>query len=99
LASNLNLIKNIFNNDSSKLSNFLGYSWGDHLNDSERRKLFIEHGLNGIIYDRIDENRIIDNILQANEQNKTLNNTESSPPPSQTNATTPIDNQIDQQNK
>ena len=54
LTSNLHLINIIFNN-TSKTTNFLAYSWGDELNQAEKRKLLTESGFNGIIYDRINE--------------------------------------------
>ena len=54
LTQNLHLINILFNH-TSKTTNFLAYSWGDDLNEMEKRKLFSESGINGIIYDRINE--------------------------------------------
>lgn len=54
LTKNLHLI-NILFNQSTKSANFLAYSWGDDLNELDKRRLMSESGLNGIIYDRINE--------------------------------------------
>jgi glycerophosphocholine phosphodiesterase GPCPD1 len=54
LTRDMHLTKILFNH-TSKSTNFLSYCWGDELNEIEKRKLFLEHGINGIIYDRIDE--------------------------------------------
>ena len=50
----MHLVKIMFNN-TAKSTNFLAYSWGDELNEIEKRKLLSESGLNGVIYDRINE--------------------------------------------
>ena len=54
LSQNLHLTKILFSH-TAKSTNFLSYCWGDELNEIEKRKLFLEHGVNGIIYDRINE--------------------------------------------
>jgi hypothetical protein len=56
LTNNMHLINIMFSN-TTKSKNFLTYSWGDDLNEVEKRKMFTERGINGIIYDRIDENK------------------------------------------
>lgn len=54
LSQNLHLIKILFNH-TAKSKNFLSYCWGDELNQIEKRKLFLDYGMNGLIYDRINE--------------------------------------------
>ena len=54
LSQNLHLTKILFNH-TTKSANFLSYCWGDELNEIEKRKLFLDHGIDGIIYDRINE--------------------------------------------
>lgn len=54
LTKNLHLINILFNH-ASKSANFLAYSWGDDLNELDKRRLMSESGINGIIYDRIHE--------------------------------------------
>jgi glycerophosphocholine phosphodiesterase GPCPD1 len=55
LTANLHLMNIIFNNTTKSTNNFLAYSWGDELNEIEKRKLLTESGFHGIIYDRINE--------------------------------------------
>jgi hypothetical protein len=55
LTQNMHLINILFSH-TSKSTNFWAYSWGDDLNEVEKRKAFYESGgINGIIYDRIEE--------------------------------------------
>lgn len=54
LTKNLHLINILFNH-TLKSANFLAYSWGDDLNELDKRQLFTQSGINGIIYDRINE--------------------------------------------
>jgi hypothetical protein len=54
LTANMHLINILFSN-TSRSANFLAYSWGDDLNEADKRKLLSQSGFNGIIYDRINE--------------------------------------------
>jgi hypothetical protein len=54
LSKNLHLISILFSH-TSKSTNFFAYSWGDDLNEVDKRELFSKSGINGIIYDRINE--------------------------------------------
>ena len=36
----------------------MAFSWGDDLNEIEKRQLFSRSGINGIIYDRISEKNL-----------------------------------------
>ena len=54
LTKNFHLINILFYH-TLKSENFLAFSWGDDLNEIEKRQLFSRSGINGIIYDRISE--------------------------------------------
>lgn len=54
LTKNMHIINLLFSH-TSKTANFLAYSWGDDLNDLDKRQLLSQAGLHGIIYDRINE--------------------------------------------
>ena len=54
LTKNFHLINILFYH-TLKSANFLAFSWGDDLNEIEKRQLFSRSGINGIIYDRISE--------------------------------------------
>ena len=54
LTANMHLVNILFSN-IPKSANFLAYSWGDQMNEADKRKLLTQCGINGIIYDRINE--------------------------------------------
>lgn len=54
LTKDMHIVNLLFSH-TSKTANFLAYSWGEDLNDQEKRKFLSQSGLNGIIYDRINE--------------------------------------------
>jgi len=57
LTKNFHLINILFYH-TLKSANFLAFSWGDDLNEIEKRQLFSRSGINGIIYDRISEKNL-----------------------------------------
>lgn len=54
LTQNLHIVNLLFSH-SAKTANFLAYSWGEELNDLDKRQQLSQLGINGIIYDRINE--------------------------------------------
>ena len=59
LTKNLHLTNILFSH-TSKSANFFAYSWGDDLNEIESREKLIKSGINGVIYDRINESNRLD---------------------------------------
>lgn len=47
--------KSILYTHSTKSGNFYAYTWGDYLNETEKRRAISELGINGVIYDRMNE--------------------------------------------
>lgn len=54
LTRDMHIINLLFSH-TEKTANFLAYSWGDDLNDLDKRQQLTQLGINGIIYDRINE--------------------------------------------
>jgi glycerophosphocholine phosphodiesterase GPCPD1 len=74
LSQNYHLINILFNH-TSKSANFLAFSWGDDLNQIEKRQLFSQSGINGIIYDRISEQHHVTSAANATDISTTSTTT------------------------
>lgn len=62
LSKNSHLIRNLLKIDELNSANFLSYAWGDELNESDKRKLYKKTGINGIIYDRIQDSDKLEDL-------------------------------------